>query len=104
MKLLIALTNKTDAPVAASAMSMAGYHSTVTDSYGGFLKKENAMILSAIDDTKVSAVLKIIRENTSERIEDVSSDLLLGNFRLPTQIKTERAVVFTLVVDQFAKL
>ena len=104
MKLLIALTNKTDAPVVASAMSMAGYHSTVTDSYGGFLKKENAIILSAIDDTKVSAALKIIRENTSERIEDVSSDLLLGNFRLPTQIKTGRAVVFTLDVDQFAKL
>ena len=104
MKLLIALTNKTDAPVVASAMSMAGYHSTVTDSYGGFLKKENAIILSAIDDTKVSAALKIIRENTSERIEDVSSDLLLGNFRLPTQIKTGRAVVFTLDIDQFAKL
>lgn len=104
MKLLIALTNKTDAPVVASAMSMAGYHSTVTDSYGGFLKKENAIILSAIDDTKVSAALKIIRENTSERIEDVPSDALLGNFKLPTQIKTGRAVVFTLDVDQFAKL
>lgn len=104
MKLLVAFTNKTDAPVVASAMSMAGYHSTVSDSYGGFLKMENSMILSAIDDTKVSSALKIIRDNTSERIEDVPSDVLMGNFKLPTQIKTGRAVVFTLNVDQFAKL
>ena len=104
MKLLVAFINKTDAPVVASAMSMAGYHSTVTDSYGGFLKMENSMILSAIDDTKVSSALKIIRDNTSERIEDVPSDVLMGNFKLPTQIKTGRAVVFTLNVDQFAKL
>ncbi|MBP8640009.1 MAG: cyclic-di-AMP receptor [Oscillospiraceae bacterium] len=104
MKLLIAVINKTDAPVVASAMSMAGYHSTVSDSYGGFLKKENSIILSAIDDTKVSSALKIIRDHTSERIEDVPSDVLMGNFKLPTQIKTGRAVVFTLNVDQFAKL
>ena len=62
------------------------------------------MILSAIEDTKVSSALKIIRENTSERIEDVPSDFLMGNFKLPTQIKMGRAVVFTLNVDQFAKL
>ena len=104
MKLLVAFTNKTDAPVVASAMSMAGYHSTVSDSYGGFLKKESSMILSAIDDTNVGAALKIIRENTSERIEDLPSDVLMGNIKLPTQIKIGRAVVFTLNVDQFAKL
>ena len=104
MKLLVAFTNKTDAPVVASAMSRAGYHSTVSESYGGFLKKENSVIISAIEDTKVSAALKIIKENTSERIEDVPSDVLMGNFKLPTQIKMGRAVVFTLNVDQFAKL
>ena len=104
MKLLIALTNKTDAPVVASAMSMAGYHSTVTDSYGGFLKRENSVILSAIEDTKVNGALKIIQAHTSEMIEDVPADVLLGNFKLPSQIKTGRAVVFTLDIDQFAKL
>lgn len=104
MKLLIAVIHKTDAPVVASAMSMAGYHSTVLDGYGGFLKKENSIVLSGVDDTKVSSALKIIRDNTSERIEDVPSDVLLGNFKLPTQIKTGRAVVFTLNVDQFTKL
>jgi len=85
-------------------MSTAGYHSTVTDSYGGFLKKENSIILSAIEDNKVNGALKIIQAHTSERIEDVPPDALLGNFKLPSQIKMGRAVVFTVDIDQFAKL
>ncbi|NCB73890.1 MAG: hypothetical protein EOM51_03985 [Clostridia bacterium] len=104
MKLLVAVTNKTDAPVVASALSMSGFHSTVTDSYGGFLKKENAIILSVIDDTKVNAVLKIISAHTSETIEKIPSDALLGSFKLPSQIKIGRAVAFVLEVDQFVKL
>ena len=104
MKLLIAVADKTDAPKLASALSMAGYHSTVTDSYGGFLKKENAVILSALDDKKVSDALKIIRENTSERVEDVPPDVLMGSFKLPPQVRVGRAVVFTLNIEQFIKL
>jgi|GEM_PF-1647987 len=104
MKFLIAITDKADAPVVASAMSTAGFHSTVTDSFGGFLQKENAIILAAIDDSKISAALKIIKDNTSERIVDVPSNVLLGNFKLPPKIKIGRAVAFTVDVDQFFKL
>lgn len=104
MKLLIAVTGKTDAPTVASALSIAGYHSTVLDSYGGFLKKENAVLLSVTEDTKVNAVLKIIRENTSEHIENVPENAILGSFKLPPQVKIGHAVVFTLDVDQFIKL
>lgn len=104
MKLLIAITDKTDASEVANAMSMAGFHSTVTDSCGGFLKKENAIVMSAVDDKKVSAALKIIQESTSERIVDVPSDFLMGSFKLPPQVRIGRAVVFTLDVDQFFRL
>lgn len=104
MKLLIAITDKADAPVVASAMSTAGFHSTITDSFGGFLQKNNAIILSAIDDTKINAALKIIKASTSERIVDVPSNILLGSFKLPPHIKIGRAVVFTVDVDQFFKL
>ncbi|MFB0919607.1 MAG: cyclic-di-AMP receptor [Oscillospiraceae bacterium] len=104
MKLMVAITDKTDALKVANAMSMAGYHSTVADSYGGFLKKENSVIMSAIDDKKVSAALKILHENSSERIVDVPSDFLMGSFKLPPQVKVGRAVVFMMDVDQFIKL
>ena len=104
MKLLIAVTNKTDAPVVASALSMSGFHSTVTDSYGGFLKKENSIVFSVVDDIKVGAALKIVQAHTSESIEEVPSDFLLGNFKLPSQIKIGRAVAFVMDVQQFIKL
>ncbi|MDR1131417.1 MAG: cyclic-di-AMP receptor [Oscillospiraceae bacterium] len=104
MKLLIAITGRADAPAAASAIAAAGYHSTVTDSFGGFLREENALILCAVDDSKVSAVLKIIGENTFARTTEVPPDALGGSFKLPPRIQVGRAVVFTLAVDQFFKL
>ncbi len=104
MKLLVTVTEKMDASKVVSALSMAGYHSTVTDSSGGFLKKENAIILSAIDDKKVNAALKIIKDNTSEKIVDVPTDIPLGSFKLPPQVKVGKAVVITLDVEQFIKL
>ncbi len=104
MKLLIAITDKTDAPVAAGAMSAAGYHSTVLNGFGGFLKEENAVILSVIDDTRVSTVLKIISDNCTERTISTPANLLLGSFKLPPQIKVGRVVAFTVDVDQFFKL
>ena len=104
MKLLVTVTDRTDASGLASAMLMAGFHSTVADSCGGFLKRENSIIMSAIDDKKVSAALKIIQDNTTERIVDVPPDLLLGSFKLPPQVKVSGAVVFTLDLDRFIKL
>ncbi|MEA4894860.1 MAG: cyclic-di-AMP receptor [Oscillospiraceae bacterium] len=104
MKLLVAIMDKADAPKVASAMSMAGYHLTVMDSYGGFLKKENSIVMSATDDKKVVAALKIIKENSSERIVDVPPDFPFGSFKLPPQVKVGSAVAFVLDVDQFIKL
>ncbi len=104
MKLVLAIVSTSDAPVVASAMSKAGYPATVTNSYGGFLSKENAVIFSGIDDAKVRAVVKIIGENTTERVEDVSTAAISGRFKLPSSIKIGGAVVFVLGVEQFFKL
>lgn len=104
MKLVFAIASKSDAPVVASAMTEAGYQCTVTGSYGGFLFKENAIILSAVDDAKVSAVIKIVSENTAETVADVSSAASSGNFKLPPSIRIGGAVIFVLAVEQFIRL
>lgn len=104
MKLLIAITDKADAPAVVSALTTAGFHSTVTDGLGGFLQQDNAVIMSAIDDAKISAALKLIKDHTTERIVDVPSNVLLGSFKLPPKIRIGRAVAFTVDVDQFFKL
>ena len=104
MKFLVAVMSKTDAPLVADAMCRAGYHSTITDSYGGFLKEENAVVFCGVDDTKVADVMRIIKENTSERLVDIPTDVPMGKFKLPPRIKVGRAVVFTFDIDQFVRL
>ncbi|MGI5986488.1 MAG: hypothetical protein GXY01_02560 [Clostridiales bacterium] len=104
MKLLIAVTSKSDAPNVASAMSKAGYPSTIVDSYGGFLKQENAVIFSGIDDTKVGEVMKIVKDNTSGGMVEVPPDASFGDFKLPKRVKKGKAVVFVSDVEQFVRL
>ena len=89
MKLVLSIISKTDAPVVVGALTKAGYPSTVTNSFGGFLNKENAILLSGVDDTKVSYVIGIIGENTSESVEQASRDTD-GGYKLPQQIRVER--------------
>lgn len=104
MKLVIAITSKSDAHVVAGAMTKAGYPSTVTDSYGGFSGKGNAMIFSGVDDSKINTVTKIIRDNTDETVAELSSHASGGKFKLPPSVKVGGAVVFVLPIEQFLRL
>jgi len=104
MKLIVAVTSKSDAPVVASAMSKEGYPSTVISSYGGFLREENAAVFSGIDDIGVNNVIGIIKANTSQSIVDVLPEKSYGNFKLPPQIKVRGAVVFTVDIEHLLRL
>ncbi len=104
MKLIIAITSKSDAHLVAGAMTRSGYPCTVTDSYGGFSCQENAMVFSGVDDTKLSAVTKIIDENTRDSVVDLTSALSCGNFKLPQSVKIGGAVVFILPLDRMMRL
>lgn len=104
MKLIIAITSKSDARLVAAAMTKAGYPCTVTDSHGGFSCQENVMIFSGVDDSKVSAVTKIIGENTRDSVLDLTSALPCGNFKLPQSVKIGGAVVFILPIDRMMRL
>lgn len=104
MKLIIAITSRSDARVVAGAMTKAGYPSTVTDSYGGFSGQGNAMVFSGVDDPKINAVAKIIKDNTSDSVAELSSDAFSGKFKLPPSVKIGGAVVFILPLDQIMRL
>ncbi len=104
MKLIIAVTNPLDAPAVSAAMSKAGHPFTSTNSTGGFLHKDNTIIFAGVDEKRVGGVLKILRENTKARDEDVSADINTGSFKLPSQIRVGGAVAFVLNVEQFVRL
>ncbi len=104
MKLVIAVTSKEDAHTVSKALLTAGYMSTTTNSYGGFLEKENSMIFAGVDEKRVNDVIKIIGSSTKPSEENVPDDLKGGNFKLPSHIRIGGAVVFVLDVERFVRL
>ena len=104
MKLLAAITSKSDAPVVADAMSKEGYPSIVISSYGGFLREENAAVFSGIDDIRVNNVIGIIKANTSQSTVDILSEKSFWNYKMPPQVKVSGAVVFTVDIEHLMRL
>jgi len=104
MKLLIAIVNKSDAPVVTGALTKEGYSSTATDGVGGFLNAENTIILSGVEDKRVNHVLDILRNNTKARVSSVPAGMESGKFTLPEKIRVGGASVFILELERFVKL
>ena len=103
MKLIMAILSKSDAPAVSEALAKEGYPSTVTNSFGGFLHKENAILYSGVDDTKVRYVISTIQQHTAEHDEQLS-ETGMGGYNLPQRIKVGGASVFVLDVEQFVHL
>lgn len=104
MKLVFAIINKLDVPAVTGALTKAGYSSTVTNSTGGFLNKENNILFAGVDDNRIQSALSIIGHNTHTREENVPGNVNMGGFMLPSKVKVGGAVVFVMDVDQFVKL
>lgn len=104
MKMVIAVTGKEDSHAVSKALLTAGYLCTMTNSCGGFLQKENAMIFAGVDEKRVNDVIKIIGNNTKISEENVPDDVINGDFKLPSHIRVGRAVVFVVDVERFVKL
>ena len=104
MKLVFAIINKSDVSVVTSALTKAGYSSTITDSTGGFCNRENNVLFAGVDDNRVQNVLSIIGQNTHTREESVPENIKMGDFMLPSKVKVGGAVVFVMNVDQFVRL
>ncbi len=103
MKLVMAILSKSDAPVVAGVLAKQGYPSTITNSIGGFMHKENAILFSGVDDTKVRYVTSIISEATSG-YDEQGPEMGAGGYIMPDKIKVGGATVFVLDVEQFIRL
>ncbi|NLV85878.1 MAG: hypothetical protein GX025_01465 [Clostridiales bacterium] len=101
MKLIIAITSKSDAHLVAGK---AAYPCTITDSYSGFSYQENTMIFSGADNPKINAATKIIDKNIKDFVVDLTSALPCGNFKLPQSIKIDSSAVFIPPIDRMIRL
>lgn len=103
MKLIMAILSASDVSAVAEALTKEGYPSTVAKSTGGFLHRENAILYSGVDDTKVRYVISIIERHTAEHDEQIT-ETGIGAYSLPRKIKVGGASVFVLDVEQFIHL
>lgn len=109
MKLVIAVVQGEDAQRAVAALTDSGISSTRIASSGGFLQQGNVTVLIGVDDSRVDAALKIIRENCHERSRYLTPVPPLaepGEFFMtyPVEVQVGGATVFVVPVDSFEKI
>ena len=108
MKLLIAIVQDYDVDRLLRAVTGAGIGATKISSAGGFLRMGNATVLMGLDDSRVEACLRLIRQSCSSRSE-VELDQMISEFAewCPQgmhDVMIGGAVVFQLRVDAFHRL
>lgn len=105
MKLILAVINDSDARVAAAELAKAGYPVTVTESFGGFLGKKNSILMSGVEEKRVSAVIELLRTYTNETEVEPDADAQAPDgYTLPPKVRVGGAAVFVLDVDRFVTL
>lgn len=109
MKLVVAIVHADDAGRCSNALTEAGYDSTRLGSSGGFLQKGNTTLLVGVDDSRVDAVIEVLRRcarGRSEYINPVPATTepveLFAPF--PVEVEIGGATVFVLDVARFERL
>ena len=106
MKLIVAVVQDKDSNDLSNALTKHNYRATKLASTGGFLRSGNTTFLIGVDDSSVSKVLDIIRDNCRARQEMVSPISSLGGnvdsyIPYPIEVEVGGATVFVLPIEQF---
>jgi uncharacterized protein YaaQ len=109
VKLVVAIVHADDAGACAGALTEAGFECTRLSTSGGFLQKGNTTLLVGVEDTRVEAVLDVLRARARGRNEYMNPRPpttepaeLFAPF--PVEVQIGGATVFVLDVDRFEKL
>lgn len=79
MKLVIAFVHADDAATVLGKLQRGKIPSTALESRGGFLRRGNATILSAVEENDVERVLTILRAACKPRAEHVDTTFAGGS-------------------------
>lgn len=106
MKLVVAVVQDQDSNRLANALTKAEYRATKLASTGGFLRSGNTTFLIGTEDSLVSSVLEIIRDNCRAREQMVAPVSPMGGnadsyIPYPVEVEVGGATVFVLPIEQF---
>lgn len=106
MKLIIAVVQDKDSNRLINALNEENFQTTKLATTGGFLKEGNTTLMIGCQDEYIDQVLKIIKENCSQREQMVAPISPMGgnaDSYIPKQVKVEvgGATVFVLPIESF---
>ncbi|MDN6161654.1 MAG: cyclic-di-AMP receptor [Atopostipes sp.] len=109
MKLVVAIVQEEDRKKLSEAFTEKGVRATRLRSSGGFMRSGNTTFLIGIESSKVDAVLDIIKDISSTRVQSIMAPPSYDfNFEIdlnyPIDVEVGGATVFVLDVEQFKKL
>ena len=106
MKLVIAVVQDQDSNRLSNALTKNNFRATKLATTGGFLRSGNTTFMIGIEETKVSKLLEVIRENCRAREQMVSPVSPMGGnadsyIPYPVEVEVGGATVFVLPIEQF---
>lgn len=109
MKLIIAFVSGEDANRVLGKLQQADLPATLLESRGGFLRRGNATLLTAVEEERVERVLSILRETCKPRAERVDTTFAGGtveNLGLPpvAEVPVGGATVVILEVEKSVRI
>src|SRR5687768_7024466 len=96
-KLIVAIVQIDDVHELVQQLIERGFGATRIDAAGGFLRRENAVVLAAAPDSAVAGVLAVIRQNCRTRNATwfpTIDDGTIGLYTEPIEVEIGGAVVF----------
>jgi uncharacterized protein YaaQ len=102
-KLIVAIVQIDDVHELVQRLIERGFGATRIDAAGGFLRRENAVVLVAAPDPAVAGVLAVIRQSC--RIRNATwfptiDDGTIGLYTEPIEVEIGGAVVFVIPIDR----
>lgn len=102
MKLIIAFVHADDVGAVLAKLQRARIPGTALESRGGFLRRGNSTILTAVEETLVDRVLNILRETCRPRAEHIDTTFAAGGVEslgLPVSAEVPVGGATVLIVD-----
>jgi uncharacterized protein YaaQ len=102
-RLIIAIVQIDDVHELVQRLVERGFGATRIDAAGGFLRRENAVVLVAASEPAVAGVLAVIRQSCRTRSATwfpTIDDGTIGLYTEPIEVEIGGAVVFVLPIDR----
>ncbi|MDE5737723.1 MAG: cyclic-di-AMP receptor, partial [Oscillospiraceae bacterium] len=95
MKLVFAIVNGDDSQAVSKALLKSGFYATKLASTGSFLSAGNTTFLLCVEDSKLDALIEVIKQKSHKRKKIVPNGLPISSeINFPVEVEVGGAIIF----------